>query len=286
MVESNYLEDLPKFDPSVLKNIIEVDCEGGQGLIFIGEFNDKKVIIKKFKNSASKNLKELQAYCKLNHEIMVDFYGYFYDENKLNIVLEFAEGEQLDDLVADELLNDKHRFIIIEKMASFLNYLKINHTLHRDLKPQNFIANIIDEEKIVLKVLDFGISKISDNSVISQSTCSGTILYSPPELLTIEPNVNHKYDIWSYGLIISYIYSDEQPWGKINQMQLEFNLLNKKTFPIPQAIKDKNIRKLIEFCTNTNPALRITSKSVLYLIDKIKNNEDISTLELTPDLYN
>lgn len=274
--------EIMKIDQSSIKDVSEMSDEGGQGEIYTGNFKNMKVIIKRFKNFSDYNHKEIKAYLKLKHDIMVEFYGYFIDnEKKLNLVLEYADGEELNDLVADELLTNNHKLLIIEKIASLLQYLRINHTIHRDLKPDNFLVKIINDENLTIKVLDFGISKVSNQTMFSQNTSSGTLVYSPPELMSIGGKVSFKYDVWSYGLIVSYLFSEEQPWGdKINQMQVEYNLFKKKPYPVPKSIESKNIQRLIDLCTKINPEERINPETILYLIEIIKKGEDIVDIPL------
>ena len=276
--------EIMKINQSSIKDLSEMSDEGGQWEIYTGTYKNMKVIIKRFKNFSDINHKEIKAYLKLKHDIMVEFYGYFIDnDKKLNLVLELADGEELNDLVADELLTYNHKLLIIEKIASLLQYLRINHTIHRDFKPNNFLVKIINDETLSIKVLDFGISKVSNQTNFSQNTSSGTLVYSPPELMSVEVNVkvSFKYDVWSYGLIVSYLFSEEQPWGdKINQMQVEYNLFKKKPYPVPKSIESKNIQKLIDLCTKINPEERINPETILYLIEIIKRGEDIVDIPL------
>lgn len=279
------LKEIPLLNPELV-TISKHLNEGGQAEVFEGTYNSHKVTIKKFRKTNENDFKEIYAYSKLKHSIMVEFYGYFIDvDKKLNIVLEYAEGDELTNLISDELLTEEHKFKIAESVASLLNYLKANYTLHRDLKPQNFIAKIISPNEIAIKIFDFGISKIANQTQITNTTTSGTISYSPPELISMESKISFKYDIWSYGLILSYLFSGEQPWGEINQMQIEFCLFKKKQFPIPKSIENANVRRLIELCTQINPEKRITPSGVLYLLDLIRKGEDICNENINLEEY-
>lgn len=281
-----FLESI-KINPKNILNKKECLIEGGQGEIYEGYLNNKRVIIKKFKNVMGSEQREIDAYLKLKHESMVEFYGFFIDESdgNLNLVLEYADGENLSDLIEDVKLNYDHKLQIIEKIASLLQYLRLNHTVHRDLKPDNIMGNIIDDKNISLKVLDFGICKVASKTVFSLRTSSGTLLYSPPELMQIGVRTSFKYDIWSYGLIVSYLFSGEIPWAKKNQLQLELCLVKKTPFPIPKSIDDENIVKLIELCTRVDPNDRINPETILYLIDLIKKGERIADIKLLDEKY-
>ena len=217
---------------------------------------------------------------------MVEFYGYFIDnEDKLNLVLEHAEGEVLNNLISDECLNHNHKMQLIKQIADMLLYLKNHRTLHRDLKPDNFIVQVIDSENIKIKILDFGISKVSDISIFSLSNTSISIQYCPPEIFIIDEKGSYKLDIWSFGIIVAYVFSEQLPWGKLNNLQIEYKLCHKQNYPIPKVIEDPNIRKLIELCTKVNPKERLAPEGILKLIDKINNKENISNLTLDDSYF-
>lgn len=273
---------------SDITDIIDSGIEGGQGQIFYGKYKNKKVVIKKF-NSQNSILRELQAYLKLKHEAIVDFYGCFIDDDgELNIVLEYVEGVVLSDLIADNLLIKRQKLIVLKKISGLLLYLKQNHIIHRDLKPDNFLVNINtnDNEDILLKVIDFGISKISERTNTNINTTSCTIHYCPPELFEVDKNklISYKYDIWSFGLIVFYVFTEKLPWAKLNPMQIEFCLIKKKAFPI-ESVDDNEIKKLIELCTRINFNERINPETILLLLDKLLVNESICNMDFSNKEY-
>jgi serine/threonine-protein kinase len=86
--------------------------------------------------------------------------------------------------------------------------------VHRDLKPSNlFLAN--EPEGRVLKVLDFGISKVRTDgqlTVTSTGTAMGTPLYMSPEQIRSTKNVDERTDIWSLGVILFELLTGAPPF--------------------------------------------------------------------------
>jgi serine/threonine-protein kinase len=86
--------------------------------------------------------------------------------------------------------------------------------IHRDLKPSNlFLAQ--EGERTVLKVLDFGISKLSIDAnvrVTQTSTSIGTPLYMSPEQVRSAKYVDPRTDIWSLGVILFEMLAGSPPF--------------------------------------------------------------------------
>ena len=101
--------------------ILEEGDDSGQGQIFVATYQGREVIIKKFKQNKESNRKEIEMYTKLKHPMMVKFYGYFLDEEEmLNIVIEYAEGCQLDDLLVDDKLNDREEDVTMDEQKPLI----------------------------------------------------------------------------------------------------------------------------------------------------------------------
>ena len=120
----------------------------------------------------------LSLYQLVQHPGIVRFFDYIEDENAQYIITEYVEGDNLADYVK------KNGALSVEKLQNVfrqvLDILGVVHQkgiIHRDLKP----ANIMLTPEGEVKLLDFGIAKISADNLTATGTSIGTVMYMSPE---------------------------------------------------------------------------------------------------------
>jgi serine/threonine-protein kinase len=138
------------------------------------------------------------------------------DEGLPYIVMDLLEGHDL----AQELAERQGEVPIEEAVGYVLqacSAMAEAHALsivHRDLKPANLFLTGGPSERVV-KVLDFGISKIleSDTTVTHTAVALGTPMYMSPEQIESARRVDGRTDIWSLGVILYELLTCELPFG-------------------------------------------------------------------------
>jgi serine/threonine protein kinase len=139
------------------------------------------------------------------------------------LVMEHLEGRDLG-----QLLVEQGRLPIAEAVDYVLQAmvaLAEAHNagiVHRDLKPSNLFLTDRADGSPLIKVLDFGISKItkidgdaSSKSLTSPSGLMGSPLYMSPEQIRSSKNVDARADIWSLGVILYELLTGTSPfWGE------------------------------------------------------------------------
>jgi len=87
--------------------------------------------------------------------------------------------------------------------------------VHRDLKPQNLFLAQQPGRRPIVKVLDFGISKVIEpgaSALTKTSSVMGTPFYMSPEQLLSSKNVDERSDIWALGVILHELLVGEPPF--------------------------------------------------------------------------
>jgi len=218
---------------------------------------------------------EIKSVAYVKHDRIPVFHGLWKYKGKYNLIFEFCAGKNLKD--AYPKLTEKQKLEVVLQLSEILNILHLKHLIHRDIKP----ANIMIDENFKLKLIDFGVSKISERSRTFTGDPAGTTRFMAPEYFQIDENtdsdkpinISSKTDIWSTGCLMSEIFSGIVPWmNKVkNEMALRRKLMEKVEFPIPEEITDPEIVLIIKKCLNVNPLERINAEELSTLIkEKLK----------------
>jgi eukaryotic-like serine/threonine-protein kinase len=111
--------------------------------------------------------------------------------------------------------------------------------VHRDLKPENiFLARRPGGDEVV-KLLDFGVAKVPDAGALTQTdNLLGTPTYMSPEQLLGSRDVDHRSDIWSLGIILYELLTDELPFEGESFFHLGILIREKPTPRVRRARAD------------------------------------------------
>ncbi|EYF06942.1 serine/threonine-protein kinase [Chondromyces apiculatus] len=121
------------------------------------------------------------------------------------IAMEFLEGEDLEQRIGRvHRLSPLETATVISQVARALSRAHAAGLVHRDLKPANiFLAR--DDDREIVKVLDFGIAKEVTPSVASTTKTGsllGTPVYMSPEQAQGIRAVDHRSDLWSLAVVV------------------------------------------------------------------------------------
>lgn len=270
----NNLIEINKINKILMNELIFLKLigQGAQSKVYEGYYNRNHCAIKILQNVDYKSfMSELVILSHLNHPSIPKFYGIVYDDKNISIVTEYIKGETLDNLKFFDL-NYNTKMKIIKDLGNVLEYMHVNHMIHRDLKP----GNIIIDNNYHIHLIDFGISKICANKKNVMTSTKGTLNYLAPESFEVKnlteneeviSIVTPKVDVWAFGCLISYIFSGEIPWQNElngnNSISYYKDLVNQKNFPIPASISEMpKICELIKLCTIIDENRRISMTKV------------------------
>ena len=168
-------------------------------------------------------LKEAEAAGRLNHPDIVSIFDMGEDENCSYIAMDYVNGKTLEEHISrDALLPINEVFRIAERIATALDYAHSKGVVHRDIKPSNIMYC---KDPFLVKITDFGVAKITDNTQTKVGSIIGSPLYMAPEQIRGE-QVTGGCDIYSLGVTIYQLLCGELPFKVDNLPSLTFNIIN------------------------------------------------------------
>jgi serine/threonine protein kinase len=292
MVETEFNEKLLKALSDLNVKLIEKSevskekpeiGKGGYGKVYKGKYQDFDVAIKKLTNLKSAKEKEvIEGLTDIINEIKVmevckndrfpKFYGVV-NRKSIYLIFELIKGDTLTKLYRGMSKQDK--LSAIQQLCNILEDLHNKKVLHRDIKPDNIMV----EEGNRVRLIDFGLARITNNTITSTCNSKVSLPYIAPEVLkTTDSGVSNakpiqispKIDVWSCGCILSEIFSEIQPWANTckNNIQITRSLITNKDFPIPDIVDD-DVKQVIRKACSLDPTERATAKDLKETLESL-----------------
>ena len=219
--------------------ILEILGAGGFGTVYkaVQENIGREVALKFLTPGVAKdpiNVKRFRREAfhvsQLRHPNTITLYDYGQTEDELAyMVMEFLDGIALGDWIQDhgavEWPRAAHIYIQVLKSLSEAHR---NGLVHRDLKPENIFLCEMFGEKDYVKVLDFGVAKMtlaeadeeSDEEPLTRAgSIFGTPLYMAPEQACAEP-ITPATDVYALGLLLFEMLTGKPPVTGRNRMDV------------------------------------------------------------------
>ena len=150
---------------------------------------------------------------KLSHPNIVQFLGVYYP----------SEDAKLPWLVMEKMNCSLHEYLNVHKPSevSFqtkvsimhdvtlgLQYLHVQDIIHRDLSSNNILLT----KQLVAKIADLGVAKVIEPSRIKSHTqAPGTVIFMPPEALSVNPRYGKPVDVFSLGCVMIHMMTHKWP---------------------------------------------------------------------------
>ena len=196
----------------------------------------------------SRFFREAEAAGRLSHPSIVTVYDVGEESDLAFIAMDYAKGKPLSAFTkTSSLLSIEKVHEVILKVAEALEYAHQQNIVHRDIKPGNIIFN---PTNCAVKVTDFGIAKIVDDSKTKTGSVMGSPLYMSPEQL-MGKKVFGSSDVYSLGVTFYQLLTGSTPFDGDSIATLTYQIINSK----PKSIKS--------FRNDISPATtRIINKSL------------------------
>ena len=171
----------------------------------------------------------------ISHPNIVSVYDTGQDQMVPYIVMEYIEGETVEDSVQRGVFTLPE---FAELASQALEGVIAAHRvglIHRDLKPANIMLTACPDRLFQIKLLDFGMAKFltkpSAQTMNLDGTITGSVCWISPEQVTREP-VDERCDLYSLGCVFYYALSGHRPFDGPNSLTILQSKLDHRIVPL------------------------------------------------------
>ncbi|HEX3775876.1 MAG TPA: serine/threonine-protein kinase, partial [Polyangiaceae bacterium] len=184
------------------------------------------------------------------------------------MVMEYLEGQDLADWVRQAgAMRVPEAVEFVLQASEAIAEAHALGIVHRDLKPANLFVTRRVDGSTCIKVLDFGISKLtvpgstSDMGMTKTATVMGSPLYMSPEQMSSTRSVDARTDIWALGIILYEVLSGRVPFEAETMPQLCGMILQDPPRPLRQLRPDvpEGLEWVVLRCLEKNRDARFSS---------------------------
>ncbi len=273
---------------------------GGLGVVYRARdtYLDKIVAIKVLlSNHDSREMAKFQREAKvassLNHPNLVTVLDFgVTSKNRPYMVMEFVDGKTLEILIKQrERLPLDESLKIFLQICQGLAHVHSRGVLHRDLKPSNIIL-VGETVGELVKIVDFGLAKATNDSLEQTLTNAGELVGSPfymsPEQAGRE-KLDKRSDIYSMGCIMHRVLTGSVPLAGATALET-LNLRTNKTPPrldFSSYSLPGKLTRIVERCLAFEPDARYQtveelSADLQALAEELATADQASSIFLTP----
>jgi len=212
--------------------IIEQVGQGGMGIVYKAEDLklDRPVAIKFLsphfgtdEEEKKRFMHEAKAASAFEHNNICNIHEIDETEDgQMFIVMAFYEGDTLRKKIDQKPIELENSIDLAIQIANGLTKAHDKDIIHRDIKPANILITH-DEE---VKILDFGLAKLSGQSKLTkEGTTVGTVAYMSPEQARGEA-VDQRSDIWSMGVVLYEMICGQKPFKGDYEQAMVYSIIN------------------------------------------------------------
>jgi serine/threonine-protein kinase len=190
--------------------------------VLLPELGDKDEFIRRFE-------REAESASRLAHPniIAVTDFGRT-PEGLLFLAMEFLDGQSLTSMIRKGPMEIPRAMFIMRQVLNALGHAHAAGVVHRDLKPDNIMLVTRDGQSDVVKILDFGIAKVTDpgggSGVAREALTQAGMIFGTPEYLSPEQalgdTVDARADLYAAGVILFEMLTARRPFESEDKVRI------------------------------------------------------------------
>jgi serine/threonine protein kinase/tetratricopeptide (TPR) repeat protein len=213
--------------------------------------------------------REAKAASALNHPNIITIFDIDRVEGVDLIAMEYILGRTLQDIIACKELAVSDAVNYAVQIAQALAAAHSAGIIHRDIKPANIMITGAAGSTPQVKVLDFGLAKLSESlqpmDTLSEDMTKGSILgtaaYMSPEQAEGKP-IDARSDIFSFGSVLHEMLSGRHAFRGDSNLAILYAVLREMPEPLPGGLPI-GLQNVVSRCLQKDPTLRLQSAGEL-----------------------
>ncbi|XP_066288033.1 serine/threonine-protein kinase Nek1-like isoform X2 [Branchiostoma lanceolatum] len=204
--------------------------------------------------------REVTVLSKMKHTNIVSYQESFEEVGNLYIVMDFCDGGDLYQRINAQrgiLFTEDQVMNWFVQLCLALKHVHDRKILHRDIKSQNIFLM----RDGAIKLGDFGIARVLNNTMELARTCIGTPYYLSPEMCENRP-YNNKSDIWALGCVLYEMCTLKHAFEAGNMKNLVLKII-RGSYPPVSPRYSYELRNLVAQLFKRNPRDRPSINSIL-----------------------
>ena len=208
---------------------------------------------------------EARTVGQLNHPNIVVVHDVGVHDGAPFIVTEMLEGEDLRHQLNRGALPARRAIDYAQQITRGLAVTHARGIVHRDLKPENLLVTRED----CVKILDFGLAKLTDATDAEPSVSTkrldtspgiivGTIGYLAPEQLRGECT-DHRADVFAFGILLHEMLSGKRPFDRPSASEIIAAVLKEEPAELEGGTGLFALNRIVRRCLEKDPELRFQS---------------------------
>ena len=178
--------------------------------------------------------REAQSAARLSHPNIITIYDFGEDQGKVYMAMELLEGNDLKDLIGRHTpMSLEQKLALMEQICDGLAFAHGKDVVHRDLKP----ANIHIQRGGQIKIMDFGLAKLSSSDMTRAGMIMGTPNYMSPEQVRGE-KATSRSDVFSLGAVFYELLTNRKPFEADSLHAVLFQVMQNEPEPLSNLVPD------------------------------------------------
>jgi hypothetical protein len=202
--------------------------------------------------------REAEAAATLMHPNIITVYELGLEGEQLFMAMELLDGADLKHALADRRLSLDEKLSVMEQICDGLAFAHAREIVHRDLKPANI--HILPSGKV--KIMDFGLARLSGSEMTTTGMVMGTPHYMSPEQVR-GAKADTRSDVFALGCVLYEMITGRKPFDAESMHAVLFKIMQEEPPPLRQVAPGTPdaLVQVVERALAKNPADRFPNAS-------------------------